>query len=671
MSSIQPLVVPPAQTTVTCHGCEVDIDINWFCKNCSASLCDLCKVQHENSKFLNKHKIVPRTGREIRILESSEIIEPCQEHPTKETTGYCTTCDVPCCISCIEERHQGHAFVAIEKKYIECEDQLNIMVMDLRKIEMKRMEQHVEDLRQKLSSNERMFENVKSEVNKFRQELNDTVEKSCDKLVTGLEQEHTEQTTCITDVIKTSEIQIEENERFMSLCADKIKKGGLDLIQFCKLPAPTNILSELNIQEITPMFVPARNLIDGIMQNVGEIIIERKGVGISTRESKLVESTSTSDTGKENTIDPNSVVKTDTDDNRRPISTYMYDKEAEVPSTGKLNVEVPTKVENENGIGTDDSRLSETTSFSESGKARTDEPRIDFETDKEDDRSPVPLHTNEGEVLSKPLVEPPTETVNSFNIAINGSSVLPAGKDTSWVADGCSDTIHMYDNLGKEVRSMTPKAGAEIWDIAMKRSRDIIVVTKDKTVRLLTANGAMFSLIDTAPFSPQGVCLTEREEIVVCMAGQGEKNHVAVYSSDCEMKIRKIVGKYHKGRQLLIDPYRVVMSGEDISVLNYAFNVVSTSQNGKVRWVYNGAQTGKVQMNAVGICVDKLLNHLISDWSNHCVHYVDRSGDLIQILLTRNQYGIERPWGIGVDWSGNVWVGSGVQKKIWVVNCLM
>ena len=663
MSSIQPLVVPPAQTTVTCHGCEVDVDINWFCKNCSASLCDICKAQHESSKFLNKHKIVPRTGREIRILESSEIIEPCQEHPTKETTGYCTSCDVPCCISCIEEWHQGHAFVAIEKKYIECEDQLNIMVMDLRQIELQRME-HVEELRQKLSSNERMFENVKSEVKKFRQELNDTIEKSCDTLVTGLEQEQTEQRTCISDAIKTSENQIEENERFMSLCADKINKGGLDLLQFCKLPTPSHIFSESKIPEIKPMFVPARELINNIMHNVGEIRVEGRGDDMGTEESRSVESTSTSDTGKETTIEPQSALETGTDNSRRPISTY--DKETEVPSTGKLKVEVPTEVENENGIGTDDSRLSETTSFSKSGKARTDEPRNDVETDKEDDRSP-----NEGEVLSKPLVEPPTETVKSFYIAINGSSVLPVGKDTSWVADGCSDTIQMYDNTGKELRSMTPKAGVEIWDIAMKRSRDIIVCTKDKKVRLMTANGAIFTLIDTTPFSPQGVCLTEREEIVVCMAGQGEKNHVSVYSSDCEMKIRKIVGKYHKGRQLLIDPYRVVMSGEDISVLNYAFNVVSTSQNGKVRWVYDGTQTGKVEMNAVGICVDKLLNHLISDWSNHCVHYVDRSGALIQILLTRNQYGIEHPWGIGVDWSGKVWVGSAAETKIWVLNCLI
>ena len=324
--------VPPAQTTVTCNGCDVDVDINWLCKNCSASLCNICKAQHESNKFLNKHKIVPRTGREIRILESSEIIQPCQEHPTKETTGYCTTCDVPCCISCIEEWHQGHAFIAIEKKYIECEDQLNIMAMDLRKNEMTQMEQHIEELRQKLSSNEKTFEDIKTDINKFRRELKETVDMSCDKLVSEMEKEQTEQKTCINDVIKDSENQIQATEWFLSLCEDKIKKGGLDLLQFCRKPSPSNALSVFNIPEITPVFVPARDLIEVISQNIGEIRMEGKGgrvlFKLGTGKSRLLQNLSTSDISETNSIESHSGDKKDKDDSRRRNATHIKEADA-------------------------------------------------------------------------------------------------------------------------------------------------------------------------------------------------------------------------------------------------------------------------------------------------------------------------------------------------------
>ena len=63
------------------------------------------------------------------------------------------------------------------------------------------------------------------------------------------------------------------------------------------------------------------------------------------------------------------------------------------------------------------------------------------------------------------------------------------------------------------------------------------------------------------------------------------------------------------------------------------------------------------------LCVDKFCNLLISDWGRQCVHYVDREGVLIQLLLTREQHGIEYPFGIGVDnETGKVWVGNDIKK---------
>ena len=89
--------------------------------------------------------------------------------------------------------------------------------------------------------------------------------------------------------------------------------------------------------------------------------------------------------------------------------------------------------------------------------------------------------------------------------------------------------------------------------------------------------------------------------------------------------------------------------------------------------VYDGSQTETGKLDAWGMCMDKFRNLLISDWTNNCVHYVDRAGCLIQILLISDQHGIEAPWGIGVDdETGTVWVGGGgiMDNKVWILRYL-
>ena len=246
--------------------------------------------------------------------------------------------------------------------------------------------------------------------------------------------------------------------------------------------------------------------------------------------------------------------------------------------------------------------------------------------------------------------------LGSFRTIVDATSVVPTGKDTAWVADSDRHAMTMYDVTGRKITSVIVTKGVGIWDLTVKNSGDVIVCNDDKNVRLLTANGVVTDLINTKPYSPRGVCLNEREEIMVCMSGMVDGNHVAVYSPDGKNKrARTITVKEGKGKQLLTDPRRVVMNGEYISVMNFDSNVVTCDEEGKIRWVYGGSYLGN--LGAVGICVDKFRNLLISDYNNHCVHYVDREGVLIQVLLNQ-EHGIEFPMGIGVDdESGTVWVG--------------
>ena len=584
MSSIQPTIVPPAQSTVTCDGCDTAFDVTWFCKACPASLCNTCKQRHESDRFLRRHTVVKRTGHVIRSLDVSKIIQPCSEHPEKEITVYCKDCSVACCIMCIEEKHVRHEIIGIEKKYMEHEDELNEMLKHIENSTLTNLRSNINELREKLALKETEFKAVKEEVDEFRKELKTTVDRSCDKLLGDVEQRETEMRSEIESVIKDIENKIKANENFISACSARIREGGLGLIGY-NPRAPTShdpLVPQIQIHK--PEFVPGRDLVEMITKNVGKI----KTTKIVTEESVLVNLRGES----KDTCTPNDPVAT----------TARLAGGASGPSV--------TPGDNESKEVVRRAKLSSIS----------------------------------------------TKVLGSFKIQTRCMNIAVAGKGTAWVGDWFHNTIYLYDESGKIMSSVNVTSG--VFGVAVKASGGVLVCNIDKNIRLVTVSGNVSTLIDTSPFKPKGVFLTGREEIVVCMADQGDKNHVAVYSPDGKSKVREITVKDDKGGQMLTDPVSVVMNGEAFSVLNYDSNVVTFDESGKVRWVYDGSQAEqKGHFTPRVLCVDKFCNLLISDYGGDCVHYVDREGVLIQLLLTQEQHGIEYPEGIGVNnETGNVWV---------------
>ena len=257
--------------------------------------------------------------------------------------------------------------------------------------------------------------------------------------------------------------------------------------------------------------------------------------------------------------------------------------------------------------------------------------------------------------------------VNAFDTIINARILTPVGNNSAWISGIDNDTMHLYKGNGRKLKTVTIQKYSDIFDISVRKSGDVVVSTADMRVRLLALNGEVSTLINTEPSSPKGICLTQKEEIVVCMVIQWkeEENHLSVFSTDGKTFIRKIECKNTQKKQMFVDPERVVTNGEDISVMNRMSNVVTCDQSGNVKWVYDGSQAklnGKFE--AYGMCIDKFCHLIVSDGKNNCVHYVDRNGGLIQLLLTRAQHGIKLPWGIGVDdETGSIWLGSAYTPK--------
>ena len=247
-----------------------------------------------------------------------------------------------------------------------------------------------------------------------------------------------------------------------------------------------------------------------------------------------------------------------------------------------------------------------------------------------------------------------------FNSKISGWSITMAGKNRAWIANNHGDIMYLYDNNGKVIRSITVVNGVGIWDTAVTSTGEIIVTNRDNKVRRVSVDGTVSIMIDTAPFDPRGVCLTDTGQIAVCMSGQGNQNHVAIYTQDGRNKMSEIRGSDAENKHVLTEPYSVVQNGEDFCVVNCNENVVCVKQTGECRWIYDGGPTDlKLPFSPRRVCYDKYHNLLVSDIMNSCVHYIDGEGQLIQVILTQEQVGFRDHWGIAVDdETGQVWVGN-------------
>ena len=251
------------------------------------------------------------------------------------------------------------------------------------------------------------------------------------------------------------------------------------------------------------------------------------------------------------------------------------------------------------------------------------------------------------------------EKINGFKSNIGVTAISVVGNGRAWVAHFESDTMYLYDTAGTITRSLVVMEKVGINDMVVGQSGEIIVTNMDKKVRRVSVDGEMTTLIDTSPVNVEGVCVVGTGQICVCLRGKGEQSHLAMYSLEGGAIVREIRGKDKTGKQWITDPFSVVQNGQYYCIVNYVTNVVAVDHNGSFAWVYDGTQAKlKQRFDPMVVCSDKYLNLLVSDSGDHCVHYLDREGQLIQIIFTRDEIGMRGQWAIGVDDEAcQVWFG--------------
>ncbi|XP_078341301.1 uncharacterized protein LOC144617772 isoform X2 [Crassostrea virginica] len=98
----------------------------------------------------------------------------------------------------------------------------------------------------------------------------------------------------------------------------------------------------------------------------------------------------------------------------------------------------------------------------------------------------------------------------------------------------------------------------------------------------------------------------------------------------------------------------------DVLVSDWRRAVVVTSGEGVHRFSYTGPPSGSRRFRPKGICTDVMSHILVSDSYTGTVQMLDRDGQFLSYVLTRQTPGMDyTPWGLSYDvTTHSVWVGS-------------
>ncbi|KAK3107644.1 hypothetical protein FSP39_019080 [Pinctada imbricata] len=530
---------PLLQTFLECGQCGGFSNISLFCKNCICSLCEDCGRRHGSEDRFIQHVVVVRTSEVLRLYGPAKIAEQCPVHKEKEISVYCDLCYVECCSSCLVEGHQSHPISTIEKKYLGAEKRLNDYSLKLSKEVRPILDRMEKQARAKFRQDDATARRVIDDINDFRKDVFQNLNKSFDSLISQVQQIPMKSNKRLNEIENAKDrVDLE-----IKNVDERVQRGSLDIIKFSSKTAESFIPENEDSVCTVPYFIPETNVVDVIKKSVGVI----------------------------NCVDE-----------------IRNDSYREI-------------------------------------------------------------------VKSVALVESKYFTEKKML-----SSIIKVDNKSAWVMHSFNNRMYLYSDIGKIIKSVKINKCRGINDMAITRAGEAIFTCGDMQVRCLAVNGAVSILINTEPLPCEGICLTDTENIVLCMNDNREDIHVAIYSADGRNKLREIRGGGGKVSSLIRSPSRVVYNCQNLYVVNNGLNVVCLNEEDLVEWIYNGKEARlREYFFPSGICIDKYHNILITDLNNCCIHYLDRNGGLINVILTIDNIGPQKYRAISVnDYTGELWLGT-------------
>ena len=217
-------------------------------------------------------------------------------------------------------------------------------------------------------------------------------------------------------------------------------------------------------------------------------------------------------------------------------------------------------------------------------------------------------------------------------------------------------SIH-YENM-KEKNSFS--LDFAIPDMTLTAEEDIIATDfSNKRVVRIDSSGSVSTVCSTAPLSPWGVCVNDRQQIVVGVrAGWwGPPIKLVVYSPDGSTVLQEIEKDGSRKNLFTGGIYQVKQKGNGDYVVSDDAKIVCVSREGEYRWEY------RLNTICFGLVCDQYDNIIVAEYFGHTVHLLSKDGELIKTLLTKKD-AMEFPNSLSIDKNGYLWIGQESNIKV-------
>ena len=221
-----------------------------------------------------------------------------------------------------------------------------------------------------------------------------------------------------------------------------------------------------------------------------------------------------------------------------------------------------------------------------------------------------------------------------------------------------SKTLSIYDENMKEKKSFT--LDFFIKDMILTSSEDIIATTdSNESVVRIDGSGSVSTVCSTVPLYPWGVCVNDRQHIVVGVRAElwAPPIKLMVFTFDGSTVLQEIE-KDGSGKSLFTKGiYQVKQKGNGDYVVSDDARIVCVNRKGEYRWEH------RLKDGCFGLVCDQYDNTIVAEYRGLMVHLLSKDGGLIKTLLTTKD-GMEYPRSLSIDKNGHLWIGQDKNVKV-------
>ncbi|XP_071161854.1 probable RING finger protein 207 homolog [Mytilus edulis] len=183
-----------ASSEVFCTLCHEDgssKDAVTWCTECEVFLCIDCEKHHQKSRMSKDHKTMPRKDYQKLPTFMKEISSQCKDHK-KKFELYCTFHACPCCVQCLNDKHQKCQELKPLSDILEnikSSASVQLLEKDMTVVK-ENFEEMIRYLNSRMNSNNGQKLKAAETIRSFKKSIDEFLNKIEEEILTDLESKH-------------------------------------------------------------------------------------------------------------------------------------------------------------------------------------------------------------------------------------------------------------------------------------------------------------------------------------------------------------------------------------------------------------------------------------------------------------------------------------------------